>query len=275
MSLDTFDEVFESLQSPLRKEDAFFFGTVTSRAPWKVVLDGDSSAVGTTPIMLCRDAIVGSRVLCQLHGRQLIVVAVVASNYLGYADALGNTEHLDNLLDTHLWGQPANVNASTSRGYPVALSGLLEVVRNSSSIATQRYTVYDGSAIYGRTWYSPSGWYPWRALMQDTGWQTVAITYSGFRSYGTGLEPKYRIKNGTVFFGGALASDAAPNATWANLPVPARPDRDAVFQLQGSGNNQWCMRVYSNGDVTAERYGPGTAGTNTWLPFNVQWPTAS
>lgn len=161
-SKDLYDKFVGSLgQGPLVKPDAFFFGTITQVRPNPLVLlDGDSSALGTKPILLARDAVVGSRVLCQLHGRQLIVVLVVR-NSANDTDELGATEHLDDLIDTHTWHQGGNADTSTSRGYPIALAGLLEVFRGQYNFCYQRYTTYNGSGVFWRVKYN-STWSAWQ-----------------------------------------------------------------------------------------------------------------
>lgn len=160
-SRDLYDRFVGSLrQGPLVKDDVFFFGTVTGLHPIAVQIDGDDAPVGATPVLMARDAQVGSRVLCQLHGRKLIVLNVVRDP-MGTLPEIGNTEHLDNFMDTGTWQQSANVDTSTSRGYPVAQAGLLEVFRGNDRFVYQRYSVYNGLGTYSRTYYNGT-WYSWQ-----------------------------------------------------------------------------------------------------------------
>lgn len=230
-SKDLYDKFVGSLgqPNPLYKPDAFFFGTVTSVRPVKVRLDGDTTPAAGNPILLTPNAVVGSRVLCQLHGRQLIVVAVVFPK-LGNADQLGNTEHLDDLIDGHTWHQPMNVNTSTSRGYPVALAGLLEVYRGADGFVYQRYTVYDGTGVYWRVKYNTS-WSAWgttalKPQIYNLSGNISNFLLSGRISVEVGPDGKRKAEYNVLLTRTISNYGTLPTTSWTNLgtlvPVAAR-----------------------------------------------------
>lgn len=109
-------------------------------------------------------------------------------------------------------------------------------------------------------------------------WEEVPILPGlGLDPYTPGQIPVITKQGNDVTFCGSLRVTTAQNlnVTWANLdeefwPFPA-PVEEPVFHLQGSSTNHWCMRVYSDGRVTAERYSTSPAPVDTWLPFYVTW----
>lgn len=64
------------LPPPPPEVPAYSLGTVTSAAPRRVRLDGETAAVDADPITLAPLA-VGDRVWVQIHRRQIIVLGVV------------------------------------------------------------------------------------------------------------------------------------------------------------------------------------------------------
>lgn len=81
----------------------------------------------------------------------------------GFVADLGNTEDLDDYKQGGIWTQHLNANASTSRHYPAAIAGYLEVFENPQGYVMQRYTAYDCSRIYIRYFYS-NQWYAWKSI---------------------------------------------------------------------------------------------------------------
>ena len=82
---------------------------------------------------------------------------------MGFVADLGDTEHLDDLVDNGIYTQHLNANASTSRGYPVAKAGYLEVLGNPQGYKLHRYTTFDCTAIYLRYFYQGS-WSSWKTI---------------------------------------------------------------------------------------------------------------
>lgn len=56
-----------------------------------------------------------------------------------------------------------------------------------------------------------------------------------------------------------------------DIPAEHRPPWNIVFVSQGSGSNRASVLLTEDGEVYVNRYGPGTATTNTWLPVNISW----
>lgn len=88
-------------------------------------------------------------------------------NVLGLVAALGSDEDLNSLVSGGIYTQALNANASTSKHYPKAIAGFLEVMTNPSGYVMQRYTAYDNSAVYVRTRYNNT-WYAWKSLTLTT-----------------------------------------------------------------------------------------------------------
>jgi hypothetical protein len=121
----------------------------------------------------------------------------------------------------------------------------------------------------------------------DTGWLTLDVVTTNFSVYSTGNDPRVRRIGSTVYFNGAVkpttgavsSVDGAGNYstnTITTIPDGFRPLssawNDPTFVCQGSGDDRWALRIRcSDGLAFAHRYGPGTPGTSTWLPFFVTW----
>lgn len=64
---------------------------------------------------------------------------------------------------TGLYHQNTNANASSGTNYPVALAGMLEVVKDGAMVY-QKYSTYDNAHnVYVRTYYNGT-WYAWKKL---------------------------------------------------------------------------------------------------------------
>lgn len=84
-------------------------------------------------------------------------------NVLGFITALTALEDLNNLTSPGIYTQALNAQASTSRHYPAAIAGFLEVIINPSGYILQRYTAYDCSGMYIRYRYNGS-WHSWKSI---------------------------------------------------------------------------------------------------------------
>lgn len=79
--------------------------------------------------------------------------------------AVLGTSHLDEITQTGFFVQTKNADAITSRGYPVANAGFLEVTA-SGIFVLQRYTHYLNTRRYERTAYN-GAWTAWRRIVTD------------------------------------------------------------------------------------------------------------
>lgn len=80
----------------------------------------------------------------------------------GFVAELGE-EYLNNLRTGGYYVQSDSGEAVTTRNYPAAKIGLLEVLASPSGVVVQRYTPFDVSAVYMR-YYDGSAWTSWRAI---------------------------------------------------------------------------------------------------------------
>lgn len=121
---------------------------------------------------------------------------------------------------------------------------------------------------------------------EDTGWVTLPIVTANFSAYALDNDPKVRRIGSQVIFQGAVKPTAAAISSVdgagvystnliCTIPegfrVSASKWSEPVWVCQGSGDDRWSLRVYSSGAAHAHRYGPGTPGTSSWMPFTVSW----
>ena len=112
----------------------------------------------------------------------------------------------------------------------------------------------------------------------DSGWQTLSLA-SGVDVYSTGMDPKYRKVDDTVYITGQVKpkAEVAANGTLdiGTLPSGYRPAIEQMKICQGSGTAIWNLRVFEGGIVRAERYRSGNTATamstTTWLPFSISF----
>ena len=117
-----------------------------------------------TPLMAYRSQKVGINNVDPQSALDVIgEIMMNGFNVMGFVSELGNTEHLDEMLDNGIYTQHLNSNASTSRGYPVAKAGYLEVLGNPQGYKLHRYTAFDCSGIYIRYLYQDS-WSSWKSI---------------------------------------------------------------------------------------------------------------
>jgi hypothetical protein len=109
--------------------------------------------------------------------------------------------------------------------------------------------------------------------VSDSGWATVAITDARIGVYAAGAEPRIRVKNGVAMFVGQVTTTTAglidSGLTWCTIPSYARPAYQVTTVQTGSGDDRWAMVIRTNGQVTAERWGPSTSPAGVWLPFTA------
>lgn len=91
------------------------------------------------------------------------VIMMNGYNVLGFIEALGSTEDFNDLTAPGIYTQATTANASTSRHYPAAVAGFLEVIVNPSGYILQRYTAYNCSGMYIRYRYNGT-WYAWKSI---------------------------------------------------------------------------------------------------------------
>lgn len=72
---------------------------------------------------------------------------------------LSGTDDLNAMTSPGVWSQSANVDTSTSRGYPEAQAGALVIYQGAG--CTQVYYVYNTSRVWTRSKYSTSAWTAW------------------------------------------------------------------------------------------------------------------
>lgn len=84
----------------------------------------------------------------------------------GFIKDLGNTERLNDIKAGGIYMQPFSASAKTENNYPEGKAGFLEVIASASENVLQRYTTYDGTCVYVRTFYSyVEVWGEWYKLL--------------------------------------------------------------------------------------------------------------
>lgn len=152
--------------------DIFRFGVVTAIQPLRVTLDGDATQTNVTPIVINESGGIGSRVLVQIHNRQIFIVGRVG----GAVKILGATEDLNTKEYTGFFHQPLSVQAGTGSNYPSATAGMLRVARGSNGGQIfQEYTTYLSSNRWFRSRYN-GVWNAWKNVVTENedGEATVA-----------------------------------------------------------------------------------------------------
>lgn len=273
--MSNYDFLLPAIADPT---DTFRFGVVTATSPWRVRLDGDIAAIDVNPIITCEIG-QGDRVLCLIHNRQLIVTGRVGS--FTAAIELGNTENLNDLTSDGTWHQAQNAESSTSRNYPQALAGMLEVfnmthIAGGTTYIYQRYTVYNGTEVWVRTNYNGT-WNIWRRLIGSTrtvDWTTVTGWDSTVELYNVSVPVQVCAVGGAIFLSGAMRWKSGTSGKIGNLPSWAYPDTFTIkaWRCQGSSNNAWGLEINSSNELRWGRHGPAAATTDGWLPFSVSWP---
>ena len=177
-----------------------------------------------------------------------------------------------------------NANAANYGNCPITSGSFtLEVMSaGPNGQIFQRLTLCDKtkSAVYERFYYT-SAWGEWCG-----GWIYPTLG-SDFVMYGedeAANKTRYRKVGSMVEVRGIVKpSVSLPKSDGTNttsytiftLPSGYRPTSPIYAVCQGSGNCSWMLQVNSNGAVTFSRYRNGdasaTAGTGTWLPFQVMF----
>ncbi|WP_161924152.1 hypothetical protein [Actinomyces sp. 432] len=73
-TLDALVTALADLRRRVDRAPSYRWGTVTSRSPLRVRLDGDSEPLGAAPVSLVAAPAAGARVLVLLHGRRAVVL---------------------------------------------------------------------------------------------------------------------------------------------------------------------------------------------------------
>lgn len=227
---------------------SYRFGIVTSADPLRVRLDGETNPVASTPITL--DALaVGDRVYTLIYQRQLVVLGKLASG--APMGLLGTSDNLNNFTETGTWHQPTNANTDMARNYPVAFAGLLEVTRgynpaSATDYVYQRYTAYNGHAVYTRTKYGNT-WHEWRA--SNLADNTVSIAGRTYQA--SGVWPSFRLTSWSSVSSGSIYVQ-----TW-NLGVPYTPPTNygfVAYLLGSSGFGFLSTTAFGQGGGCSGRY---------------------
>lgn len=139
-----------------------------------------------------------------------------------------------------------------------------------------------------RFYYSDDGdgnytWGEWQECpaMIDSGWQTLSVNSSLFKTYDTSAVNAVRCRKigkmvevrGIVAPAVEIAGSTTSHVI-ATLPTGFRPDCSVYTLCQGSGNCVWVLQVSSNGSIYFSRYRNGGTSTTiqasgAWLPFHI------
>lgn len=113
--------------------------------------------------------------------------------------------------------------------------------------------------------------------------QSLAIssTFKAYGSAGSGYQGVRLRNNGFMaeLFGTISPASAIAGSTTVyqicTIPVGLRPKYQIDQLCQGTGQNQWLLRITDAGVVTFSRYRAaaswGNADTTVWLPFHAMW----
>jgi hypothetical protein len=154
--------------------------------------------------------------------------------------------NLNTYTITGLYHQNTNANASSGTNYPVALAGMLEVVKDGAMVY-QKYSTYDNAHnVYVRTYYNGT-WYAWKKLFYSgDSWDQIQDN----------TIDSSEIQDNTL-----TASDLAPNSVGNSQLI----DQPTVTQLNITAGNDngikfWGSNSYeiAMGDTANYRYGPVT-----------------
>lgn len=233
-------------------EDSYRYGTVTGMNPLRVRLDGDITAVDSTPATIVQVSL-GDRVYVQLHMRKMIVLGRVSGGPA--VQVLPNNANLNNYLTTGAFHQFLNADAATGDNYPPGdPAGLLEVVVGvPGSRVFQTYTVYNlttgnTAAVWKRVLYNGNwlGWYPVAVL---GAWQTPTLLNS-WTHYESFAAPGYRlVGNDQVQLKGVLRNGTVGSGnSMFVLPVGCRPTK-TILMAGWHSSGLVDVRVNSGGGV--------------------------
>ena len=182
---------------------------------------------------------------------------------------IGSTTVSTTILNKPLWYADA-----TSTAYIVverAGDGAQVIQRYYPCVKAEQFEI-------SRTRYSGT-WGDWMITKGCTAWNTLTIA-SGFETYETGTNPKYRVNGNLVTITGVLkpTSTVTSSATGVKLASGIKtqycPEVTLIFVCQGSGINRWILTVDSSGAIYVSRYGTNDyvdIPTGAWLPFCVTY----
>ncbi|MBQ3339451.1 MAG: hypothetical protein IJG82_07700 [Atopobiaceae bacterium] len=113
---------------------------------------------------------------------------------------------------------------------------------------------------------------------EDSGWKTLTLA-SNAQAYDSNSAPRYRKIGSTVFLDGKAKPKeevaAGDTLLIGTLPSGYRPEREHISIMQGSSQAIWMLRVYTDGNVSAQRYRNGATAaampTTAWLPVSAEF----
>lgn len=141
--------------------------------------------------------------------------------------------NLNDCIETGWWHQNTNAGAASGSNYPTGAAGLLEVINyltSASGTLYQRYTTFDGSALYIRTRRGTT-WNAWREASLSNPWLKLSLNgawtdYSGGGGYRNGLWVR---KNGSNLEISIMIGGGSGNI--AELPENLRPAKATQFAI--------------------------------------------
>lgn len=147
------------------------------------------------------------------------------------------------------------------------------------SLGWGAYNAGKTTQIYGKdiTINSDYGGYSLGYRTSDSGWVNCSYgngisTYSGYssvqvRRFGKMVQMRGFLTNSTSW---------TSHDSLVTIPTGYRPPSAVVCVQQGSGSNRFCINIYADGKVKAERYSNNTTMSNTvptgsWLCIQATW----
>lgn len=115
---------------------------------------------------------------------------------------------------------------------------------------------------------------------KKTVYDSGAITFeSGFEQYDSGVNDAIEVTlfGNYVFLSGAVrvtTEQAAGTVQFGRIRSNCRPAKRKIFVQNGSGQNKYCLMIYSNGTMWLSRYGVASniaASANAWLRIDCAY----
>lgn len=190
--------------------------------------------------------------------------------------------------DTNIYGENVHIYARNADGSLPA--GAVFVGRNSNN-----HTLINNAAhldtenisdtyIYGRAVHidtNDTNFIVDSIQLAHTDKASISSYSSGWTYYGTASAntPTVRRYGKVVSLTGALTNTSAVtlNTTHVKvftIPSGYRPSQDIIVLCQGSGANEFCLQIKTDGSVYIGRYGTSSfssIATGQWFPFHVSW----
>lgn len=190
--------------------------------------------------------------------------------------------------DTNIYGENVHIYARNADGSLPA--GAVFVGRNSNN-----HTLINNAAhldtenisdtyIYGRAVHidtNDTNFIVDSIQLAHTDKASISSISSGWTYYGTASAntPTVRRYGKVVSLTGALTNTGAVtlNTTHVKvftIPSGYRPSQDIIVLCQGSGANEFCLQIKTDGSVYIGRYGTSSfssVAAEQWFPFHVSW----